>query len=167
MKKVLCILLVTLLMSALVACGGAEPPASPQQETNEPLYEESVPSQQETDNTASEESDSSADDDSTPRSEYTGNFSIVGMWKTSGGKIITFGSDGQCSPTLFGFDGGPNGSYAISSKTDENGNYTLSATHITGGSLVYIVVVTNVDTITLIAEGETYFAASQYALTRM
>jgi hypothetical protein len=97
---------------------------------------------------------------------YTGAFDIVGMWGTTDGQIISFGGNGQVSPTLFGFDGGPNGSWAISSKRDANGCFTLQASHITGGEITYKVTTLSPDQIELDVEGESYFSATHYSLER-
>jgi major membrane immunogen (membrane-anchored lipoprotein) len=93
-------------------------------------------------------------------------FDITGMWESGSGTIISFGDNGVCSPTLFGFDGGPNGSYSISEKKDEDGYYTLQASHLTGGNIVYKVNVIDNDEIELDAVGESYFGSSHYNLKR-
>jgi predicted small lipoprotein YifL len=99
-------------------------------------------------------------------SSYTGSFSLAGMWK-SGDYIITFSDSGAVNALFFGFGGGgPDGSWAMSSQADENGHYTLSASHITGGSPVYKVRLISKDEIELYAESGIDFGAEYYHLYR-
>ena len=96
----------------------------------------------------------------------SGRFDVVGMWMTPNGTIISFNSDGTVGPMLFGFDGGPSGAWSISSGTDENGHYTLQASHITGGAPVFKVEVISNDEIKLRAESGVYFGSNFYHLFR-
>jgi hypothetical protein len=99
-------------------------------------------------------------------SSYTGSFSLAGMWKT-GDSIITFSDGGAVNALFFGFGGGgPDGSWTMSSKADENGHYTLSASHITGGSPVYKVRLIGKDEIELYGESGIDFGADYYHLYR-
>lgn len=75
-------------------------------------------------------------------------FSIDGQWKSSGGTTVIF-QDGAVSASLFGFNGGPDGSYSLSSKMNENGDYILFGSHITGGEVEYRVQVESNDKIYL------------------
>ncbi|MDR2360439.1 MAG: hypothetical protein LBD85_04045 [Oscillospiraceae bacterium] len=100
-------------------------------------------------------------------SEYTGSFSLTGMWKSSNDSIISFNNSGTVNALFFGFgDGGPDGSWAMSSKADENGHYTLSASHITGGSPVYRVRLISKNEIELYGESGIEFGPDYYYLTR-
>jgi hypothetical protein len=99
-------------------------------------------------------------------SSYTGSFKLAGMWKT-GDSIITFSENGAVNALFFGFGGGgPDGSWTMSSGSDENGHYTLSASHITGGSPVYKVRLISKDEIELYGESGIDFGAKYYHLTR-
>jgi hypothetical protein len=111
-------------------------------------------------------SPSSGSGSGAPPSAYTGNFNISGMWQSGNGTLISFGSNGVVTPTLFGFDGGPNGTYQLSGKRDENGLFTLQASHITGGNIIYKVKTLSKDKMELDAVGESYFSAAHYTLTR-
>jgi len=97
---------------------------------------------------------------------FSNGLNIVGMWESSNGTIISFGSNGVCSPSLFGFDGGPNGTYMLSGDADQNGNYTLQTSHITRGEVIYKNCVVNADQIELDLTSEQYFSASHLSLTR-
>lgn len=99
-------------------------------------------------------------------STYTGKFDIVGMWSNSANLIISFLDNSTCSPSLFGFDGGPVGNWNISSMADENGHYILQASHITGGSPSYKIRVINKDEIELYADSGVEFGADYYHLWR-
>ncbi|MDR1131013.1 MAG: hypothetical protein LBL15_01160 [Oscillospiraceae bacterium] len=99
-------------------------------------------------------------------SSYTGSFNLAGMWKT-GNSIITFSENGAVNALFFGFGGGgPDGSWIMSSKADENGYYTLSASHITGGSPVYKARLISQDEIELYGESGIEFGAEYYHLYR-
>jgi hypothetical protein len=99
-------------------------------------------------------------------SSYTGSFSLAGMWKM-GESIFTFSDSGAVNALFFGFGGGgPDGSWTMSSKADENGHYTLSASHITGGSPVYKVRLISKDEIELYGESGIDFGAQYYHLYR-
>ncbi|HEL2401196.1 TPA: hypothetical protein TZS69_000129 [Streptococcus suis] len=95
-------------------------------------------------------------------------FSIEGQWKSSGGTTIIF-QDGTASASLFGFNGGPDGSYSLSSEKDENGDYILYGSHITGGEVEYRVQVESNDRIYLEQtenNSEYSFAPSSLSLER-
>ncbi|MET3558419.1 hypothetical protein ABID29_001544 [Streptococcus rupicaprae] len=100
-------------------------------------------------------------------SACSSSFSIEGMWRSSGGKIVSF-NDGEVSPTLFGFPDGPNGSYSLSEGTDADGNYTLSGTHLTGGNVEYSVEVEDRNHIVLKLKTDNVlsFAPEQLVLER-
>lgn len=82
-------------------------------------------------------------------------FNIDGMWRSEGGKIVSF-QDGVASPTLFGFSDGPNGSYSFSEEKNDEGYYTLFGTHLTGGSVEYQVEVIDNDHIVLTLDSDGY-----------
>ena len=93
------------------------------------------------------------------------NFNIDGMWESSSGEIYSF-SDGSVSASLFGFSGRPYGSYNSSEKTDDDGNYILYGSHITGGEVSYSVTVDNNDQISLTLTNESTFAPKSLTLER-
>ena len=101
-----------------------------------------------------------------PESTYTGSFDMVGTWKSESGTTLSFNADGSVGPVFFGFEGGPDGSWAISSKADENGHYTLQASHLTGGSPIYKVRLLGKDEIELYEESGVNFGRSYYYLER-
>lgn len=92
-------------------------------------------------------------------------FSIDGMWESSSGEIYSF-SDSSVSASLFGFSGGPDGSYTLSEKPDDDGNYILYGSHITGGEVNYSVTVENNDQISLTLTNESTFAPKSLTLER-
>lgn len=95
----------------------------------------------------------------------TQSFSIDGMWASPNGTVITF-QNGSASASLFGFNGGPNGSYELSEKTDGNGNYILYGSHLTGGTVEYSVNVVNNDEIVMTLQSESSYAPSSITLER-
>ena len=101
-----------------------------------------------------------------PPSAYTGDFDMAGMWEDQSGTLLTFNANGAVGQMLFGFEGGPDGSWMISSRVDENGHYTLQASHITGGNPIFKVRVISYDEIELHAESGVHFGRSFYHLTR-
>lgn len=92
-------------------------------------------------------------------------FSIDGMWKSSSGTAINF-NNGTVSASLFGFDGGPDGSYVVSEKPNNESYYTLSASHVTGGTVEYEVAVSDNDNITLTSVKDNTFAPNFTSLER-
>lgn len=90
--------------------------------------------------------------------------SIDGLWRSDGGWVIAL-QGGQASASLFGFDGGPDGSYQLS-RSQSDGTYVLYGSHITGGTVEYRVEVQDADRITLTLVKESSFAAKHLALTR-
>ena len=70
------------------------------------------------------------------------------------------------SASLFGFSGGPDGSYTLSEKTDDDGNYILYGSHIAGGEVSYSVTVDNNDQISLTLTNESTFAPKSLTLER-
>ncbi|MEY8463030.1 hypothetical protein [Streptococcus merionis] len=95
-------------------------------------------------------------------------FSIEGQWKTGSGETIVF-QDGEVTGYLFGFKGGPNGTYNLSSEPDEDGRYLLYGSHLTGGEVEYAVEVEDSDHIHLeLTENTTSgsFASSRLDLER-
>jgi hypothetical protein len=101
-----------------------------------------------------------------PPSSYTGSFNMAGMWKSSSGTILSFNANGTVAAMFFGFESGPDGSWSISSKTDENGHYILQASHITGGNPIYKVRLLSKDEIELYEESGVSFGSSYYHLNR-
>jgi len=101
-----------------------------------------------------------------PASTYTGSLNLAGMWKSSNGTILSFNANGTVGPMLFGFEGGPDGSWSVSAKADENGHYTLQASHLTGGNIVYKVRLLGKDEIELYEESGDSFGSSYYHLKR-
>jgi hypothetical protein len=101
-----------------------------------------------------------------PASTYTGSFNLAGMWKSGNGIILSFNTNGTVGPMLFGFEGGPEGSWTISSQADENGHYTLNASHLTGGNIIYKVRLLGKDEIEIYEESGDSFGASYYHLWR-
>lgn len=97
-------------------------------------------------------------------SAYSGDFTIDGLWKTSGGAIYSF-RNGVVSASLFGFDGGPNGTYQLSDERSD-GSYELYGSHITGGTVDYLVTVQDAKHITMTLQGEASFAPKKLTLTR-
>ncbi|WP_373481741.1 hypothetical protein [Acetobacterium sp.] len=95
----------------------------------------------------------------------TQSFSIDGMWISPNGMIITF-QNGSSSASLFGFNGGPNGSYELSEKTDSNGDYTLYGSHLTGGTVEYSINVVNNDEIVMTLRSESSYAPNSITLER-
>jgi hypothetical protein len=101
-----------------------------------------------------------------PASTYNGSFDIAGVWKSSNETIISFNANGAVSPTMFGFESGPDGSWSISSKDDENGHYTLHISHLTGGAAVYTVRLLGKDEIELYEDSGDTFGGLYYYLVR-
>ncbi|GHU52528.1 hypothetical protein FACS1894132_02380 [Clostridia bacterium] len=101
-----------------------------------------------------------------PASTYTSSFSMAGMWKSDNGTILSFNANGAVGPMLFGFEGGPDGSWTISSKADGNGHYTLNASHLAGGNIVYTVRLLGKDEIELYEESGDSYGSSYYHLIR-
>jgi hypothetical protein len=101
-----------------------------------------------------------------PPSTYTGSFDMVGMWRSGSGTILSFNSNGTVGPMFFGFEDGPDGSWSISARVDENGHYTLQASHLTGGNPIYKVRLLSKDEIELYEESGVGFGRSYYKLER-
>ena len=99
-------------------------------------------------------------------SAYTGSFNMAGMWRSESGTILSFNANGSVGPMFFGFEGGPDGSWSISSSANENGHYTLQASHITGGNPIYTVRLISANEIELYEESGVSFGRSYYLLTR-
>lgn len=93
-----------------------------------------------------------------------GAFEIDGLWKSDQGTVISL-QDGSASASLFGFDGGPDGSYQLSSKQPD-GTYELYGSHLTGGTVEYQVTVHDDAHITLTRESQSTFAPKKLQLTR-
>lgn len=91
-------------------------------------------------------------------------FPIEGIWKSSGGTTISFQS-GRVSASLFGFKGGPDGTYQMSSRKAD-GAYELYASHITGGEVEYRLTVRDDDHITLDLTTKSTFASKHLSLVR-
>jgi hypothetical protein len=106
------------------------------------------------------------DEEIIPSSTYTGSFSLAGMWKSDNGTILTFNDNGTVGPVLFGFEGGPDGSWTISSQADTNGHYTLNASHLTGGNIIYKVRLLGKDEIEIYEESGDSYGSSYYHLVR-
>lgn len=92
-------------------------------------------------------------------------FSIDGMWESSSGEIYSF-SNGSVNASLFGFNGGPDGSYSLSDQPDDDGNYTLYGSHITGGEVNYTLEVESNNQIRLTLTNESWFAPKSLSLER-
>lgn len=92
-------------------------------------------------------------------------FSIDGMWESTNGTMIAF-QNGSASASLFGFNGGPDGSYELSEKTDSNGDYLLYGSHITGGTVEYSVNVESNDKIILTLLSDSDYASKSLTLER-
>ena len=90
---------------------------------------------------------------------------LFAILKSSSGEIYSF-SDSSVSASLFGFSGGPDGSYTLSEKTDDDGNYILYGSHIAGGEVSYSVTVDNNDQISLTLTNESTFAPKSLTLER-
>ncbi len=93
-----------------------------------------------------------------------GSFSIDGLWKSSGGTMIAF-QHGSASASLFGFNGGPDGTYQFSGKQSD-GSYELYGSHLTGGTVDYLVTVQDGDHISLALQGVSSYAPKQLVLER-
>lgn len=89
---------------------------------------------------------------------------IDGLWKSTSGTVISL-QNGVASPSLFGFDGGPSGTYQLSGQKPD-GSYELYGSHVTGGSVDYIVTARDSSHITLKLQGQPSFAPSQLQLSR-
>ncbi|MGG5342178.1 hypothetical protein [Enterococcus sp. AZ192] len=97
----------------------------------------------------------------------TKSFSIDSMWKSSNGTVVSF-NEGSVSASLFGFNGGPEGTYSLSEKADSDGKYTLHGSHITGGEVDYLVEVKSNNEILLTStpDSSATFAPKSLSLKR-
>lgn len=94
----------------------------------------------------------------------TSKFSIDGLWRSTSGTMISL-QDGRASASLFGFNGGPDGSYQIS-EVGSNGKYQLYGSHLTGGTVQYLVTVQDNSHIKLELQSKSTFAPKLLTLTR-
>lgn len=94
----------------------------------------------------------------------TQKFSIEGLWKSANGTMISL-RDGRASASLFGFNGGPDGSYQLSDGKS-GGTYQLYGSHITGGTVQYQVTVQDNTHIKLELQSKSTFAPKRLTLTR-
>jgi len=180
MKKLFALLIMAAMLLTIAGCGSTEPtitettpPALPPQTTAPspaptpaPTPEVNPGESDIADQPQDEPPAQVSSDDGIAPSNYTGNFDMAGMWMDQWGTILTFGPNGTVGPMLFGFEGGPDGSWMISSRVDENGHYTLQASHLTGGSPIFKVRVISYDEVELHAESGVNFGRSFYHLTR-
>jgi len=177
MKKLLVLIFAAMLILVLVGCGGhtATPaPATQPAAPTEPIpttpppttTPEPTPTETTIETLPELQEQTASENDIPPSSTYTGDFDMAGMWLDQTGTILTFNPSGAVGPMLFGFEGGPDGSWMISSRMDENGHYTLQASHITGGSPIFKVRVISYDEVELHAESGVEFGRSFYHLIR-
>lgn len=94
----------------------------------------------------------------------TSRFSIDGLWKSANGTMISL-KDGRASASLFGFNGGPDGSYQLS-EGKSDGTYQLYGSHLTGGTVQYLVTVQDNSHIKLELQSKSTFAPKRLTLTR-
>lgn len=94
----------------------------------------------------------------------TSKFSIEGLWKSTNGTVISL-QGGRASASLFGFNGGPDGSYQLS-EVGSDRKYQLYGSHLTGGTVEYLVTVTDNSHIKLELQSKSTFAPKLLTLTR-
>ena len=94
----------------------------------------------------------------------TSRFSIDSLWKSANGTMISL-NDGRASASLFGFNGGPDGSYQLS-EGKSDGTYQLYGSHLTGGTVQYLVTVQDNSHIKLELQSKSTFAPKRLTLTR-
>lgn len=86
------------------------------------------------------------------------------LWQGPNGLLVSF-QQGQVSASFSGFNGGPNGSYQMSSEHPD-GIYELVGSHITGDTVDYTVTVHDASHIALVVQNTSRLAPKQLTLVR-